>query len=1178
MCFILNYCLFHCMRTFLIGYVCILFVDFLWVSSGFTLQEIYENRVNYDKPLAVALFQNSTAIVMLIPYVIRRSSGKKIETDLIPFRTLLSFSLPFACIWILSQWLYNWSLSHTAYGVNAALSSTSSIWTYVCSAFLLKEKARILTMLFVTIAMGGVAVCGFYAPTSQGKAHPQTPEGILSCLSAAVFYALYTVTIKMSQNQSSGDISISGNSVWLEVSNGDISRPSDCLDNLETASQSARHMAQFGNNNNNNLYSYNINNQNYFLRQQLQNVTPSLKNNFKNMNPPSQTPLPPILTQHSQQNHQSSLLSPDQINTQGFATSPKASNSLLTTLFAVPNAHHHNDNINNVVNKKFPDDGSITPNSIRQIRFSKDAISNSPFLNNNNNNNNNTFDLSPRTLSSTSIIPPQTPFSPPVASLLPVPLSAAFIARIVEEDTLTFLGIIGLEILMLCPLFLFLADQLHVEVFEQPPPTTILLIISVGLFGSVVSEFFLAKAVIFLNPVLATVGMSLQTPLSVIVDAYVLRKNIYPAQSWFGAAVIFIGVVALSVDQIVAGSLKGDRDGGGKQPIDKEEDENDCCDLSTRGSALRQPLLTPQSQQPLQFALLFDPILHLEDKGTVTNTNNDDDNNNNKARRKSGLIGQLSAFAKPSDLSSEKTQQNDLNIDKDGYYRFVKKRDVKHVMMHGNNNSNNPLRNLIESSSSHLSTPVSPINLASPSAMPSSSPLPQISFPTSHHFLPRSTYNTNNLKSVASPISFISSPSSTPLVNPQTSHSILSMLSKMSSATSNNQHHHPQGFSLLPDAAITDASGYMTTPNMNNDSLNVDANSTSHPTRVGGGGGGDGNSSMIIQEGKECSDEDDDKKNLIQSGSFCHPVSVSNDYMVFVKASNEQRRLNTKMKLNDIKNQLIQQKQQDSDFNQSNIHTPDHLSSSNLMSTPSNKLRNNEEVDGFEENQIVKKQIKKNDDFEELLNELPQHHLSNIKQARAGQDPVDHISSSSNHHKHHRHHHTHHNKEHEKQSLSLSESICTSSNRRSSSNFSSARLTVSHSPSSLTSQKLKSSVSHKASKVNNEVREDMKKKRNQEEEFFQRLETKVKKMHKHSKDVLKEEEAEIKKKFQIANQDQMIDENVNGDDSFSEKLRILGVDDVLEDERRWAFENDLKNNGSSDADESASSSLPSPLL
>eukprot|EP00921_Rhytidocystis_pertsovi_P014244 GHVQ01023163.1.p1 GENE.GHVQ01023163.1~~GHVQ01023163.1.p1 ORF type:complete len:445 (-),score=40.16 GHVQ01023163.1:1376-2710(-) len=127
-------------------------------------------------------------------------------------------------------------------------------------------------------------------------------------------------------------------------------------------------------------------------------------------------------------------------------------------------------------------------------------------------------------------------------------VEAASIENQNSFDMAAFFGCIGLIILVCSPIHLLLCHLLRLESLQLPPSLGILgLLLLNGLFGTALADFMWAKAVLLLNPLIATSAINLQIPVAMFVDGVWLQDHRF---SWIylsGSVLVTLGVLGLSL-------------------------------------------------------------------------------------------------------------------------------------------------------------------------------------------------------------------------------------------------------------------------------------------------------------------------------------------------------------------------------------------------------------------------------------------------------------------------------------------------------------------------------------------------------------------------------------------------------------------------------------------------------
>jgi drug/metabolite transporter (DMT)-like permease len=93
-------------------------------------------------------------------------------------------------------------------------------------------------------------------------------------------------------------------------------------------------------------------------------------------------------------------------------------------------------------------------------------------------------------------------------------------------SVVTMFGYFGVVALIVGSPLIFMADQVGFDSFAFPRSAVAVFgIIGNALIGSVLSDILLAKAVILLNPVTVSIGLSMSMPLSLLMDSVVVRSS-----------------------------------------------------------------------------------------------------------------------------------------------------------------------------------------------------------------------------------------------------------------------------------------------------------------------------------------------------------------------------------------------------------------------------------------------------------------------------------------------------------------------------------------------------------------------------------------------------------------------------------------------------------------------------
>lgn len=107
-------------------------------------------------------------------------------------------------------------------------------------------------------------------------------------------------------------------------------------------------------------------------------------------------------------------------------------------------------------------------------------------------------------------------------------------------------GFVGIANLFLMWPGLVILDLLRVEHFELPPLAVLGALVVNSLIGTNLSDVLWAKSVILTSPLVATLGLSLTTPLAMVAD-FALHDDSFSATYVAGALLVVVGFAASSI-------------------------------------------------------------------------------------------------------------------------------------------------------------------------------------------------------------------------------------------------------------------------------------------------------------------------------------------------------------------------------------------------------------------------------------------------------------------------------------------------------------------------------------------------------------------------------------------------------------------------------------------------------
>ncbi|KZP31217.1 hypothetical protein FIBSPDRAFT_849710 [Athelia psychrophila] len=232
---------------YIVGICLLLVVVFLWTSSNFITQDLFEG--GYEKPFLLTYLNTSSFSLYLVPFFLRRALGRRHgaraqtspeeyqplandsdtsdseepfiaprprrvgsdESETLPpltVRETARLAFMFCIFWFIANWSVNASLDYTSVASATILSSLSGFFTLIIG--------RLFQVESLTLAKAGAVVlsfCGSVLVTSSDSwsAQPEGAPPLLSeggrelrpvlgdllALFSALFYALYVILLKV---------------------------------------------------------------------------------------------------------------------------------------------------------------------------------------------------------------------------------------------------------------------------------------------------------------------------------------------------------------------------------------------------------------------------------------------------------------------------------------------------------------------------------------------------------------------------------------------------------------------------------------------------------------------------------------------------------------------------------------------------------------------------------------------------------------------------------------------------------------------------------------------------------------------------------------------------------------------------------------------------------------------
>ncbi|EJD03892.1 uncharacterized protein FOMMEDRAFT_121223 [Fomitiporia mediterranea MF3/22] len=237
-------------REYLQGVGLLLIVVFLWTSSNFITQDIFDD--GYEKPFLVTYLNTSSFAIYLIPwavkwFVMRKASQasdhmrmgyeaiaavdsleaptsalasnfrapsiitddvrKPNDLDPLTTRQTAQLASVFCIFWFIANWGINASLQFTSVASATVLSSTSGFFTLIVGRLFKVESMTLAKVLAVVTSFLGVALVSFSDSsttrddptdvTSNQSVQSLPVLGDILALLGALFYALYVILLKV---------------------------------------------------------------------------------------------------------------------------------------------------------------------------------------------------------------------------------------------------------------------------------------------------------------------------------------------------------------------------------------------------------------------------------------------------------------------------------------------------------------------------------------------------------------------------------------------------------------------------------------------------------------------------------------------------------------------------------------------------------------------------------------------------------------------------------------------------------------------------------------------------------------------------------------------------------------------------------------------------------------------
>ena len=218
--------------SYLLGLVYLGLVIVLWVASSALIQWIFEQQGD-AQPFFLTYFSTSLFTLYIPTYyalqACRRTTYQRITPDtaappasngltatgggglgaavsaggvgspLVSLREHVHLALLLSPIWFLMEYLYNESLALTTLSQNTIISTTSGVFVLAFNYTIFRDPLTLTNLLGVAFTLAG-AYLVYHDGTvaeEEGVTRASAMAGDVLALMAAVFYGLYTVTVKL---------------------------------------------------------------------------------------------------------------------------------------------------------------------------------------------------------------------------------------------------------------------------------------------------------------------------------------------------------------------------------------------------------------------------------------------------------------------------------------------------------------------------------------------------------------------------------------------------------------------------------------------------------------------------------------------------------------------------------------------------------------------------------------------------------------------------------------------------------------------------------------------------------------------------------------------------------------------------------------------------------------------
>lgn len=172
----------------------------IWVLSGFLIQRILQPS-EFNHPVTMTVLSvGLCSLLLLVPREFREPKYESNSKPLLKYEKSkkLTEIVILGIIWLAAQLLYNMSLRHMSVSANTAVSSSSSLFTFIFSVLLLRGYSiTIPAVCALACSSAGVLLIATIDPEGSDTGSHSSVIGVIMAVSACACYGLFTTLLKL---------------------------------------------------------------------------------------------------------------------------------------------------------------------------------------------------------------------------------------------------------------------------------------------------------------------------------------------------------------------------------------------------------------------------------------------------------------------------------------------------------------------------------------------------------------------------------------------------------------------------------------------------------------------------------------------------------------------------------------------------------------------------------------------------------------------------------------------------------------------------------------------------------------------------------------------------------------------------------------------------------------------